>query len=196
MSRSQQSEVLKTAENNSSADQTAATKAQTDENGAISNYEAQLSKYAAENPYVDGGEYQTSQNKSLSGTADAGSSAITNQLQTQAKRTGENAGAATATAAETARENMRDLSSLEGKANADRIGNEAGYNQGVVSASVVPAQLKQNETATDLSAANGALNTGESAAQTPSFWDTLGSSFATQLGKTAAGGNVGITKAL
>lgn len=196
MSRSQQSQVLDTATANSGTDQTAATTAANAETADIGNYESQLAKYAAENPYTSGGEYQTSQNQTLAGTADAGSAAITNQENTIAQRTGQNAASADAVAAESARQNQRDLSSAEGGANAQRIGSEAGYNQGVVSASEVPAQLEAGMYSTSLGGANSSLNTAESAAQTPSFWDTLGSSFASQLGKTAGGGNLSLTKAL
>lgn len=196
MSRSQQTQVLNTATANSGADQTAATKAATAETGAIGDYSAQLAKYAAENPFTPGGEYQTSQNQTLAGTADAGSAAITNQENTIAQRTGQNAASADAVAAEAARANQRDLSSAEGAANDKRIGSEADYNKGVVGMSEVPAQLDAGMYATSLGGANSSLNTAESAAQTPSFWDTLGSSFATQLGKTAGGGNLSLTKAL
>lgn len=185
MSRSQQSTVLSTAEGNSGADQTNATNAVNAENSDIGNYEQQLSKYAAENPYTAGGEFQTSQNQTLAGGADAASSSLTNQLQTQAQRTGQNATAANATAAEAARQNERDLSTAEGNANTTRIGDEAGYNQNVVNASEVPAQLEAGEYGTSVGAANQALGTASGTASTPGFWDTLGDSFATALGKTA-----------
>lgn len=189
MSRSQQSTVIDTAEGNSGADQTAAENAQTAENTDIGNYESQLSQYAASNPYTSGGEYQTSQNQSLAANADVGSQAITNQEQTQAQRTGQNAGAANATAAAAAQQNLINESSAEGADNTTRIGDEANYNQGVVSASEVPAQLEAGEASTDLGAADSALNTAAGTSSTPGFWDTLGDSFASALGKTAGGGN-------
>jgi hypothetical protein len=187
MSRSQSSNISSTAQGNSTADQTAATTAQTAENQDIGNYEQQLSKYSANNPFTAGGEYQTSQNQTLAGGADAASSSLTNQLQTQAQRTGQNAGAANATAAEAARENERGLSSAEGTANTTRIGDEAGYNQGVLSASEVPAQLEAGEASTDLGAANNALSTSEQAsAASPSFWDELSQGFVNGLGQVGA----------
>lgn len=196
MSRSQQSKVIDTAEGNSSSDQSTATKAVTAENGDIGNYEQQLAKFAASNPYTAGGEYQTSQNKTLAANADAGSAAITNQEQTQAQRTGQNAAGGMATAAEAARANQRQLSAEEGDANDTRIGDEAKYNDQVLAASEVPAQLHAGIYGTALGAANGSLNTASSAAATPGFWDTLGNSFASSLGKTAGGGNLSFTKAL
>lgn len=179
--------MISTAESNSSADQSNAEQAQQAENADIGSYENQLSKYAASNPYTAGGEYQTSQNQSLAGTADAGSAALNNQLQTQAQRTGENAGASVATAAENSRDQQRTLSADEGQANQTRIGDEAGYNQNVLSASEVPAQLEAGEYGTSVNAANSALGTAGQSANTPGFFDTLGDSFAAGLGKTAGG---------
>lgn len=183
MSRSQQSSIYDTGKANSGTDQTNADNALTTENADIGDYQTQLAKFAASNPYTEGGEYQTDQNKTLSSAADVGSSAITNQVQTQSARTGQNAGAAVATAAEAARANQRGLSSAEGDADATRIGNEAGYNDKVLGASEVPAQLEAGEYATSLGAANGALNTAGTAAQTPGFWDEIGNSFAKSLGQ-------------
>lgn len=191
MSRSNSANISSTAQTNSATDQTNAENAENAENTDIGNYEAQLSKYAAENPYTSGGEYQTSQNKTLAANADVGSSALTNQLETQAERTGQNAGAANATAAEAARANQRDLSTAEAADNANRISSEAGYNQGVVSASEVPAQLKAEEAGTDLGAANNSLGTAQQAsASSPSFWDEIlqGSISAGQAAAGAASG--------
>lgn len=196
MSRSQQSQVLSTATANSGADQTAATTAQKAETGAVSDYEAQLAKYAASNPFAEGGAYESAQDKSLSGVADAGSGAIANQEATIAKRTGENAGAPAAIAAETARANQRDLSVAEGTANQNRTAADADFGKGVVQAGEVPIQADQGMYSTSLGGANQALGTAGSAASTPGFWDTLGNSFASALGKTAGGGNLQMTKAL
>jgi hypothetical protein len=190
MSRAQQTQVLNTATANNTADQTAATTATAAETADIGNYESQLSKYAANNPYTAGGEFQTSQNQSLAGTADAGSAALTNALDTQAKRTGQNAGAANATAAETARANQRTLSTEEGNANTQRIGDEANYNAGVLQATAAPVSMEAGIANPNLSAADANLGIAADTAKTPDFWDTLGDSFAQQLGKTAAGGQV------
>lgn len=196
MSRSQQQQVLNTATTNSATDQTTAQNATAAETADIGNYEAQLSKYAASNPYVSGGGYQTSQNQALAGTADAGSSALTNTLQTQAKRTGENSSAANATAAEAARANQRTLATGEADANTQRIGDEANYNAGVLQATAAPVSMEAGIANPSLSAANGSLNTAAGVTQTPGFWDTLGDSFASALGKTAGGGNLNMTMPL
>lgn len=188
MSRSQQSQVLSTATANSGADQTNATNAVAAENQDIGNYEAQLSKYAASNPFTEGGEFETEQNKSLAGTADVGSKSLETQLQTQAKRTGENAGAAIATGAEAARANERELSTQEAQANQTRIGDEANYNAGVLQDTAAPVSMEAGVANPSLSASDEALKTAAGAAQQPSFWDEFGNSAAKGLGTLLTGG--------
>ena len=192
MGRSSAAGIAQTADANSAADQTTATTAQADEQQDIGNYEAQLSKYAADNPYTAGGEYQTSQNQTLAGTADAGSAALTDTLQTQAKRTGQNATAANATAAEAARQNQIGLSSAESADNTQRIGDEANYNAGVLQDTGNTANMEAQVANPALSAAGGQLNTAVGAnKQDSTFWDDFGSSAASTLGKVAAVGAAG-----
>lgn len=187
MSRDQSANISTTAQTNSGTDQTAAENAQTAENQDIQGYEGQLSQYAANNPYVQGGEDQTAQNQTLAANADVGSQAITNQLQTQSQRTGQNAGAANATAAAAAQQNLINESSAEGADNATRIGDEATYNQSVLGASEVPAQLEAGEASTDLGAANNSLGTAEQAsAASPDFWDELSQGLMSGLGQVGA----------
>lgn len=196
MSRSQQQQILNTATTNSGADQTTATKAAAAEQTGIDNYESQLSKYAAENPFLEGGAYDKASQAKLSGVADAGSKALNDVLQRQALRTGENATSSVATAAEAARQNQRDLMTAEADETQKRIGAGADYDKSVLGASEVPAQLEQGMYSTSLSGADNSLSIAGDAAKTPGFWDTLGTSFASQLGKTAGGGNLSFTKAL
>jgi hypothetical protein len=188
MSRGQQSQVIDTAKANSGTDQTNATDALTAEKGDIGNYQAQLSKYAASNPFTEGGEFDTATDQKLSAVADAGSGAIQNQEQTIAKRTGENAGSGEAIASEAARENQRQLSADEAGATQTRIGAKAGYDKSVVDASLAPAQLEEGIYGTSLSGGNSALGIENDAAKTPGFWDTLGDSFANGLGSTVGKG--------
>lgn len=190
MSRAQQSAVIDTAKADSASDQTAAETARTAENADIGNYQAQLSKFAASNPYTQGGEYDTAEDKKLSSVADAGSAAIANQEGLIAKRSGMNAAAPAAIAAEAARANERDLSAEEGQTTQTRIADKAGYDDKVLGATEVPAQLEAGLYGTSLAGAGGTLNTEAGAAQTPGFWDTLGDSFAKALGNTAGGGNL------
>lgn len=189
MSRAQQSDVLSQATDASKSDQTAADTARTAETADIGNYKAQLSKFAASNPYTQGGEYDTAEDKKLSSVADAGSAAIANQEGLIAKRSGMNAAAPAAIAAEAARANQRDLSAEEGQTTQTRIADKAGYDQQVQGDEAIPAQLEQGLYSTSLGGGNQALGTEGSVAATPGFFDTLGDSFAAALGKTAGGGN-------
>jgi hypothetical protein len=196
VSRSQQSQIFNTATANSGADQTAATQARTAEQGDIGAYEGQLAKYAAENPFLPGGEYDKATDQKLSGVADAGSVALNDALQREAQRTGANASSSIAAAKEAARENTRDLMTGEADATQKRVAGEADYGHNVLAASEVPAQLEQGMYSTSLGGADNALSVGGDAAKTPGFWDTLGTSFASALGNTAGGGNLRFSKAL
>jgi hypothetical protein len=185
MSRAQEQQVGLTASADSASDQNAAHGALQDENQDISNYQQQLSKLAASNPYAEGGEFDTATDQKLSGVADAGSGAISNQLQTQAARTGENAGSAVATSAEAARANERQLSSDEAGATQERIGDESAYNNQVQNDEAVPAELKAGEYSTATGGADSTLGTAAQASGQPGFWDTLGSNYAQGLGQSA-----------
>lgn len=196
MSRSQQQTIMNTSLANSGSDQTAATQARTAEQADIGNYEGQLAKYASENPFLQGGEYDKATGQKLSGVADAGSVALNDALQRQAQRTGANASSSIAAAKQGARENTRDLMTGEADATQKRVAGEADYNRNVLGASEVPAQLDAGMYSTSLGGANNALGIGGDAAKTPGFWDTLGTSFASALGKTAGGGNMQFSKAL
>lgn len=187
MSRSQQGSVLNqaTGQNatyNANA-QTSYNNAQTDEG----NFESQLGEYAAANPYVEGGQYQTSTNKVLANTADAGAQSAGNAIQSAAVRTGQNPAGAIAATEAMQEQNERNLSSQEGEATADRIGKQAEYNTNVLNASEQPANFEAQLASQQASAAQGTLNTEEQAAQTPSFEDELGNGLI-QAGVSFAGG--------
>jgi|GEM_PF-2468248 len=159
--------------------------AQTSYNNAqqdITNYQDQLSKFAASNPYKQGGEYQTQQNKSIANTADAAAQAAGQAVQSQAVRTGQNTGGAIAATEAMQEQNERSVADQEATANTQRIGNEAGYNKETLAASAVPAQLESSLYGTSSGAANSALGEEVKSGETPSFLDTLGSSFAQSLG--------------
>jgi hypothetical protein len=187
MSRSQSGDIANQAQANSTADQTNAQSAETAEAADVNNYQAQLSKYAAENPYTAGGEYQTSQNQTLAGNADAGSAALNNQLQTQAKRTGQNATAANATAAEVARANQRELGTQEASANQQRIGDQSTYNASALQDQATAAALQQGLYSTSIGAGDNSLNTATQASKDDeSTLDSI-TGDAMQLGSAAIG---------
>jgi hypothetical protein len=183
MSRGQQSQIFQTtsgqqgqafgnAENSLSL-------AQTD----VGDYQSQLGKYAAANPYGEGGEFQSAQNQVLANTADASAQAAGAKLQGIAERTGQNpAGAISATEA-MQQGNERSLASQEAAANAERLGAGAQYGKSVLQGyGEVPGM--EEGIAKGYSGLYGtALGEEEQAAKTPSFGDELGDAFAQNLGK-------------
>lgn len=202
MSRAAEDDVAKQAQGeNKTFDanaQTAFTGAQgsiTQQQGDIGEYQDQLSKFAAANPYGAGGAYQTAVNQSTAGTADAGSEAAKQAAESQAVRTGQNANGGVAAGQATDQANTRALMQTQAKANADRISQGAGYDSKILSASAVPATLQgaitgeQGKLAGEESGAgNATLGIEQKADDTQNFGDTLGSSFANALGKFAGSG--------
>ena len=93
MSRAQQGAIESTESADSAASTTAATTSQTEEQADINQNQSQLAKFAADNPYVQGGTMQTAENQELSNTADATAAAAAAKNQQQAQRTGQNAAA-------------------------------------------------------------------------------------------------------
>jgi hypothetical protein len=189
VSRSQQTKVLNTATGNSGTDQSNAQSSYGATQGDINDYKDQLAKFTSSNPYTKGGEYDQTINTGLANTSDAGAKSLAGNLQSQALRTGQNSAADAATAAQYARQNQTQLSSDQATAEQNRIGGEVGYNQAALGAATEPISAESNLYGQSTGAANTALNTAESAAQTPSFWDSMGTGFASGLGKELTGGN-------
>ena len=171
MSRGQENQVVSTAtqQNTTAANnaQQSYTKAQTDA-GA---YEKQLADYAAANPYGQGGQYQQAENQVLSNTADAAGQSAGEAMQSQATRTGVNAGGAVAGTTSAEQANERALAGQEATANANRISSGATYGQSVLNASQVPEQMQAGLTAQQLGEQSSALNTQQNAASQPSTAD-------------------------
>jgi hypothetical protein len=182
MSRGQSTQTFNTAASQNAANFGNAQSALGQSQNDIGNYQKQLASFVSGNPYTAGGEYDQTINTGLANTSDAGSNSLQGALQSQAMRTGQNSAADTATAASSAQQNTRNLSSSLASAQQQRISDEAGYNQQALSASAVPAQMESSLYGTAGGQANQELGTEEGAAQTPSFWDTLGGSFASGFG--------------
>lgn len=189
MSRGQSTQTFNTATANSNQDQSNAQSSYGATQGDINDYKDQLAKFTSSNPYTKGGEYDQTINTGLANTSQAGANSLAGNLQSQALRTGQNSGADAATAAQYARQNQTQLSADQATAQQGRISNEAGYNQQALTDATEPISAQSNLYSTSLGGGNTALNTAAGAAQTPSFFDTLGSSFAGALGKTLGGGN-------
>jgi hypothetical protein len=188
MSRGQSTQAFNTASSQNATNFGNAQSAEGAAQNDIGQYQNQLASFVSGNPYTAGGEYDQTINAGLANTSDAGSNSLRGALQSQALRTGQNSAADAATAASNAQQNTRNLSSDMASAQQQRINSEAGYNQEALGASAQPAQMESSLYGTSGSQGNQELGTEEGAAQTPSFWDTLGSSFAGGLGKGLAGG--------
>ena len=169
---------MDTAKSNSSTDQSNATSSFGATNSDIGAYQKQLASFVSGNPYTQGGQYDQTINPALANASDAGSNSLKGALQSQALRTGQNSAADAATAASGAQANTRALSGNLATAQQGRISSDAGYNQTALGATATPISAQSQLYGTALSGGNSALNTGESAAQTPSFWDEVGNSFA------------------
>lgn len=183
MSRAQQGQVFQQAKGESQGAFGSAENAYNLAQQDVGNYQGQLSKYAASNPFLPGGEYQTSQNQVLADTADAAARGIGGRLQMQAARTGQNPAGSIAATEEMERQAARDLSAEQAKANESRIGQEAEYNRSVLGATAVPVGMETSIGTGQGELYGHGLRSEEEAAKTPSLWDTLGSSFAQSLGE-------------
>lgn len=174
MSRSQQNQVYdQEQKTNQTYNQNAQNAFQQAQQG-VTDYKNQLGKFTASNPYTQGGEFQTSMNKQLGDTANAGAKSAAQAIQSAAVRTGSNPAGAIAASEAIADQNERNLATQEGNADAQRIGNEAGYNQTALSATAIPEQMQDTLAQQQAATAQGAAGTEEQAAQTPSFMDMLG----------------------
>jgi hypothetical protein len=174
MSRSQMGQVYSTASGQQATNEAAAQTARTQEQQGISGYQSQLAKYAGENPYVQGGEYQTAQNQALSQTAGGIGEAAKAAGQAQARRTGQNAAAGVAGGEAAAQDAAREMMKAQGEAGTERIGGEAGYNKSVLAGYGEVPGMEATLASGAQQAAGGELSAEEEAAKQPSFMDQMG----------------------
>lgn len=191
MSRSQQTQTFNTASGESATNEANAQQSEQNEQQDINNQESQLAKFSANNPYVQGGEYQTAQNQTSSNTADANAAAGRATLQQQAERTGQNPQAANATASSLAQADERANAAQQANATTQRIGSEAGYNETGLSDAAKIAGEQESLASLQGGQAQGELGTSEQAANTPSFLDELGNGLVSLPGQV---GGAAITK--
>jgi hypothetical protein len=147
-----------------------------------SNYESQLGSYAAANPYVAGGAYQTATNQQLTDTADASAKALGTTLQGQALRTGQNTSGGVAAAEQTSEANTRALGSEEAAATQSRLASGAQYGQNVLNATGTAEGQQAQLAGQQAGAGNSALGEEVNAAKTPSWTDEFGNALAGRLG--------------
>jgi hypothetical protein len=171
MSRGQENQVFNSAQQQNATQAGNAQSSYTQAQQDIGDYAQQAATFAAENPYVQGGEYQTAQNQSLANTADASGQSAGQAIQGAAVRTGQNAGGAVAGTEAMQQQNERNLAAQEATANQQRIGSQATYNAEAVKNAEVPAQLETALSGQQLSGGNQELGEEEKAAATPSTAD-------------------------
>jgi hypothetical protein len=199
MSRGQEQQVINEAQAQNAQQAANAQTSYTQAQGDVAQDQNQLGQFAAANPYGAGGEFQTSQNKIDANTSDAAALAAGQAMQGAAVRTGQNAGSAVAATQATEQANERNLSGQEAQQNAQRIQDQAGYNQQVLNATATPAQIEAGLTATESKGAEGDLGVQQDASKQPGFLDSLGNaftqgvgSFMQDVGSNAASGLKGI----
>lgn len=194
MSRGQQEAVIKAAsgvqKNDTSLANTSFNSAQND----IGEYSNALGAFKAQNPYVQGGAVQTAQNQQIADTAAGQAERAGQAVQSAAVRTGQNPGGAIAATKDMELANERALAGQEAGATEQRAAAGTGYGEAVLAGQEKIPGMEDQIAAQEGGLAQGALNTQEQASQTPSFFDTLGSSFAGQLGKTLGGGTFQFNK--
>lgn len=156
----------------------------------VGNYQDQLAKYSAADPFNAGGEFQTAENKVLSAAAGGVADSARTELQSGSARRGDNPALANAQAASIADSSQRTLAGEEGAAEATRIGKEADYGKSVLDATKFPVEAESDLYKGASGASNQELSVAQdAAAHSPSFGDVFGESFAENLGKTLGGGN-------
>jgi hypothetical protein len=196
ISRGQATQAFNTASSENATNFGNSQSAFGDTQNDIGDYKSQLAKYISGNPYQSGGEYASTINSGLSNASDAGSNSLKGSLQAQSLRTGQNSAAGLATAASGAEANTRNLSSSLASADQQRINSEAGYNAQALSATAEPISAESSLYGTAGSQGDQQLGTEEGAAQTPSFWDEVGSGVAKGLGGALTAGGAAYGQAL
>lgn len=186
MSRAQQGETYKTAQEQQADYNQKATGAFDTAQQDVNTYGGAVGKFEAANPYVQGGAFETATNQADADTA-AGMAASAGQgIQSAAVRTGQNAGGAIAATEKMQQQNERDLMAQRAKNTEARVAGEAGYGQAVLGARSNQAELQDRLAREQQEASQGNLNVQEEAAKTPSFMDMLGQGII-QAGSNVAG---------
>jgi hypothetical protein len=142
----------------------------------LSQYKGQVAKFQSQNPYTQGGEFQTDTNRVLANTSDAAARSAGEALQAQTARTGGNTAGDVAATEKMQQQNTRTLGGEEAGAEQNRIGAEAGYNkeglsadQSLLPATAQPAELESSLAGQQGGLAGGALSTDEKASEMPSW---------------------------
>ena len=145
----------------------------------VTGYGDALAAMKANNPYVQGGAVQTAQNQEEADTAAGLAQSGGQALQGASVRSGQNPGAAIAAEKDIAAGAQRTLTGEEAQDTASRAGADVGYQQGILQGQGAQEGMEDTLAQQQGNLAQGAANTEEQAAQTPSFLDELGSGLIT-----------------
>lgn len=160
--------------------------------GDIGQFQDALSKYAAENPYVQGGQFQTSQNQALADTAAAQAQSAGQGLQAEQVRSGQNPAGAIAATEQMNQNNTRQMMQAQDAATQQRLAGLTQYDTNTLNASAKPEEMEAGLMNSQLAGANSSLGQETDAAKNPSFWQQLGAAAASGLGKGVSMGNVSV----
>jgi hypothetical protein len=187
MSRAQQAQVGSTAAGENQTFNQDATNSFKTTQGDIGDYATAVGAFRAQNPYGQGGQAETAENQEIADTAAGGAQAAGSALQSAAVRTGQNTGGAIAATEDMQAQNERALAGQEATATQQRLAADTGYNTTALNATAAIPGMENQVANEEANASQGALNTQEQAAQTPSFLDELGQGLITA-GSNFAGG--------
>jgi hypothetical protein len=167
MGRAQETGLANTEEANAATSEAAATASQQAAQADIGTQQSALAKFAAANPYVQGGQAESVTNQQLAGTADATAAAAKAGNQQQAQRTGQNASAGIAAGEAEQQAAQRTMGTQAAGATQSRLAAGAQYGQDVLSGqsniTSQQAALGAQEAGESESQANTAENAGQAA---------------------------------
>lgn len=149
----------------------------------INNFSSDVGAFKAQNPYVQGGTVQTAQNQELSDVASGAGASAGQALQSSAVRGGQNAGQSIAATKNIQQENTRALMGDEAAATQGRAAAGTAYTGDVLKGEGEVENMQDQLAQQQAGLAEGPLGAAGQAAQTPSFWDEVGNSFAQSLGQ-------------
>lgn len=141
--------------------------------GDVGDYAGQLAKFAAANPFVQGGQYDRATTQEAADAAASGAQSAGQAMQAASVRSGMNPAAGIAATEQVAEANNRNDAAQRAAQTQQRLGLLAGYNQNVLNATAVPEQMEQGLTSTEAGAGTGTLGQEVDAAKTPSYLDQL-----------------------
>jgi hypothetical protein len=188
MTRSQSTDVYKTAKANSAQDQGNAQKAFGESEGDLASYRTAMDDFTKADPFKAGGEYETAEKNITGSRASADSGALKNELALTSQRSGENSASYAPALAKATRDATLDAQTAQSQAEADRLSKETAYSAEGVQMHQFPVQAEGNLYSTSLGGSNQSLSTaGGAAASNKSFGDVFGQAFATDLADLATG---------